>query len=541
MEPHQSVMPRMPNDASGSQSTSVTRRTFLIAGAALATGAVGAAALVGLTRKGVRPLAGGFVDDGSAAGHAIRDGVRPPAATSVVRVPIVIVGGGMAGLSAGWWLRRHGVDRFALLELAREIGGNSRSGANEVSAFPWGAHYVPVPGPQAEHVRLLLAEMGLFKDGVWSERDLCHAPRERTFVHGRWRDGQEEAVATSTADRNELRRFADHTDALRATGEFTIPLAIGVRAGSPLDQMTAQQWLVEHGYRSRAVHWLVDYACRDDFGTGARDASAWAALHYFAAREGGGEAPLTWPEGNARIARHLGNAVTAQTVTGSPVHRVERHANGMRVLSGTIAYECDAVIWAAPTFVASHVVEGARPVPFTYAPWMVSNLVMDRWPRDAGAPAHRLGDAPLPTWDNVIAESSSLGYVVATHQSVARIQERTVWTHYWALSTGDPRVARQKLMAADWRSCTQWVLDDLQRAHPNVRECVSRIDVLRYGHAMARPVPGFLAERAALWNAEPGARVFYANSDVSGLSLFEEAQDRGIRAAERVMARVGGK
>jgi hypothetical protein len=31
----------------------------------------------------------------------------------------------------------------------------------------------------------------------------------------------------------------------------------------------------------------------------------------------------------------------------------------------------------------------------------------------------------------------------------------------------------------------------------------------------------------------------YANSDVSGLSLFEEAQYRGVTAAERAMALVG--
>jgi hypothetical protein len=210
------------------------------------------------------------------------------------------------------------------------------------------------------------------------------------------------------------------------------------------------------------------------------------------------------------------------------------------VLAGTVAYDCDVAIWAAPTFVASHVVEGAPPVSFTYAPWMVSNLTLNRWPRDAGAPRARLGDVPASAWDNVIADSPSLGYVVATHQSLRRVQEQTVWTHYWALSGPDPRAERRRLMAADWRTCSGWVLDDLQRAHPDIRDCVSRVDVLRYGHAMPRPVPGFLAARRELW-APPrtDARVLYANSDVSGLSLFEEAQYRGITAATRAMERVG--
>ena len=65
------------------------------------------------------------------------------------------------------------------------------------------------------------------------------------------------------------------------------------------------------------------------------------------------------------------------------------------------------------------------------------------------------------------------------------------------------------------------------------------MDVRRSAHAMPRPVPGFLAARATLWDPPRDARVLYANSDVSGLSLFEEAQYRGVAAAERAMAIVG--
>jgi hypothetical protein len=382
--------------------------------------------------------------------------------------------------------------------------------------------------------------MGLLgADGRWSERDLVFAPRERTFVHGRWRDGQEEAVSAGTADRDELRRLAEEIDGLRHSGQFTLPLSLGARADSPLDAITAQQWLRERGYRGAAVHWLVDYACRDDFGTSARDASAWAAVHYFAARERESDGPLTWPEGNAHIVKHLARAVAPSIVTGCPVHRVERRGTGMRVRAGDRAWDCDVVIWAAPTFVAQHVVEHAPAVKLDYAPWLVSNLTLDRWPRDAGMPASVRGDPPTPAWDNVIADSPSLGYVVATHQSVRAVQERTVWTHYWALSGADARAERRRLLAADWGTCVEWVLADLERAHPDVRECVSRVDVLRYGHAMARPLPGFLAARHALWSPASDARVLYANSDVSGLSLFEEAQHRGIVAADRAMALLG--
>ena len=269
------------------------------------------------------------MDDGHAAGHAVRDGRAAVPIRRTERRPVVIVGGGVAGLSAAWWLQRQGMRDFVLLELASTAGGNARGGVNRVSAFPWGAHYLPVPGPRAEYVRLLLAEMGLLDaEGRFSEVDLCHAPKERIFVHGRWREGLVEPLALDARDRAELQRFDAQVGSLRATGAFTIPLALGAEhvdlARAPLDAMTATAWLAREGYTSPALHWLVDYACRDDFGTRARDTSAWAALHYFVARDTDEAGPLTWPEGNARLVRHLAGRVGSRIVTGAPVHRVER-------------------------------------------------------------------------------------------------------------------------------------------------------------------------------------------------------------------------
>jgi hypothetical protein len=196
-------------------------------------------------------------------------------------------------------------------------------------------------------------------------------------------------------------------------------------------------------------------------------------------------------------------------------------------------WRCDAVIWAAPTFLARHVVEGAPAVAWRYAPWMVSNLTLDQRPE-------RAPDEAEEAWDNVIADSPALGYVVATHQALRVAPEpRTVWTHYWALADEPPVAARRRLLAADWRACAEAVLADLERAHPDIRSRVSRVDVLRYGHAMPRPEPGFLAAHRPWWDAPRDTRVLWANSDVSGLSLFEEAQYRGVRAAEQAMELVG--
>ena len=65
------------------------------------------------------------------------------------RCRFVIVGGGIAGLSAAWRLQKRGAE-FVVLEMEETAGGNARSGRNDATAFPWAAHYVPVPGPRAD-------------------------------------------------------------------------------------------------------------------------------------------------------------------------------------------------------------------------------------------------------------------------------------------------------------------------------------------------------------------------------------------------------
>ena len=62
------------------------------------------------------------------------------------------------------------------------------------------------------------------------------------------------------------------------------------------------------------LRWYLDYACRDDYGAGLDEVSAWAGLHYFASRHGF-QAPgddsderepvFTWPEGNAWLVERL--------------------------------------------------------------------------------------------------------------------------------------------------------------------------------------------------------------------------------------------
>lgn len=483
-----------------------------------------------------------------------------PAPGEIRRTTVAIVGGGIGGLSAAWKLARAGCDDFLLLELESEPGGNSRSGKNEVSSYPLGAHYLPLPPREARATRQLLAELGVLQGDInakhpaYDEKYLCHAPQERLYINGYWQEGLWPTLGVPKAERAQYVRFKEHMEGLRGQRDsagrrpFALPLALSSRDAKTraLDQMTFKDWLLREGYTAPGLHWLTDYACRDDYGTTASRTSAWAGLHYFSCRDEDGLV-LTAPEGNAWLTRGLAKASAGHVQPEALVYRVEQRGKDqvcdvyLAAENRSIRVICRELIWAAPLFLIPHVFAAPRPEWLAaikgaeYAPWVVANLTLK------GLPQTRAGH-PL-AWDNVLHDSAALGYVVATHQSLRYVPGPTVLTWYRALheetpSGPRPRSHQRRLLKghAFWAA---EVMNDLSRPHPEIRELVTRIAIHRHAHAMIRPLPGRLWSDARRLMEQGAGNVSFAHADVSGMSLFEEANYRGVRAAERTLSRLG--
>jgi len=509
-------------------------------------------------------LVGDLLGPDHERGHRVRDGellARFASKDLPTRsVKVAIVGGGPSGLSAAWRLIRAGMtapEDIAVLELEDVPGGTSRGGESSVTRYPWGAHYVPVPSAEAKALLVLLRELGIVEgiedDGspAISEEILCRAPEERLFHRGFWYEGLYLHVGASARDLAQFRAFKKELTGWNqwrdAQGRhaFVIPVARAsddaeVRA---LDRITMDAWMKARGFDSPRLRWLVDYGCRDDYALSIEEASAWAGLFYFVSRMGGdGRSAelMTWPDGNGRLVRHLAGVVGARLQTGATVAEIAPREGGVRLSvidrDGTPrVLLAERAIVATPRYVARKIVAPLRDKKsdrelqaFDYGAWAVANVHLRGRVTSSGVPF---------AWDNVLYESPSLGYVVATHQS-GNDHGPTVWTWYYAI-TGDGKAAREKLLKATHREWADVAVSDLTRAHRELGDLLERIDVFRWGHAMTRPMVGQRDALAAIAPTTPVGAIHFAHTDLSGIALFEEAHDHGVRAAEEVLGALG--
>ncbi|HVF97487.1 MAG TPA: FAD-dependent oxidoreductase, partial [Flavisolibacter sp.] len=293
------------------------RRTFI-----QSTALAGLAAALPSCKS--RPKIKGAIRGASApVGHLLRDKTFGEP-SSVSGNKVVIVGAGISGLSAAYHLKKAGVEDFVLLDLEDNAGGNAAYGSNSTSAYPLGAHYIPLPNNSLVEYLDFLKEAGVITgynpEGlpVYNELFLCFDPEERLYINGQWQEGLVPQFGVPEPEKVQIKNFLlqmdDYRHKIGKDGREAFALPVDTSSGDEallqLDRQTMKEWLLQEGFSSAYLHGYVNYCTRDDFGTSYDTVSAWAGIHYFACRKGKGANAvhsdvLTWPEGNGWLVQQL--------------------------------------------------------------------------------------------------------------------------------------------------------------------------------------------------------------------------------------------
>jgi hypothetical protein len=497
---------------------------------------------------------GGIVGQNAQFGHVLRENRTFNVPSDNWRsIKVAIVGGGIAGLSAAWKLSKENFNDYVLLELEKEAGGTSRSGSGDPVGYPWGAHYLPVPFQENEELIELLDEMSLIDgrqengDIVIKEQFLCREPQERVFYKGRWYEGLYMNAGAGDEDKRQFAEFQKKIDHwvnwhdASSKRAFVVPSAFCSTDAevTSFDKISFAEWLRQNGFNSERLIWYCDYACRDDYGLNLEQTSAWAGLFYFCSRvrKSGEESQafITFPEGNGRFVNHLSDKVKDKALHSHMVVSMVPNGTGVDVIclvgEELRGFHCEKVVYASPVFTAPYTIRGFNAVApfnaseFQHNAWFVANLFLKDRPRVRFAK-----DFPL-AWDNVFYDSPSLGYVNATHQKGIDYGP-TVWTYYYPMCHEEN--GRTKLFNYSWREFADVCLTDVSRAHPEIYELCDRVDIMRWGHAMISPRPGFIWSDTRAKALKPYRNIHFAHTDLSGVALFEEAFYHGLRAATEI-------
>ncbi|WP_185670484.1 NAD(P)-binding protein [Chryseobacterium sp. POL2] len=475
-----------------------------------------------------------------------------PKVSEVIRTEVLIVGSGISGLSAARELSMHAKTNFLICEMESFIGGNSSNGENKYSKYPRGAHYLPLPNKDNQELIDFLKEAKIYlgddeyEDPILDDYQLVFPQDERLFFKNAW---QNDIIPQRGLDENskqEFDRFFKMMNDFKLKKDdfgkfwFTIPSqnVSQNEETKKLDNLKFKTWLDENDFKSQELLWYLDYACKDDYGLGIEYVSAWAGINYFAGRKHDwapkkSDQVMTWPEGNARLSKHLAVHSENKILKQHLVFDVIETEQNVEVLvfdnvnKKTIKIVSDKLIMATPQFVNNFFFKNRKIKNFTYVPWLLATLTLDK----------DFGGGEELAWDNVIYGGEGLGYIYDQHQNISQNIGHKVITYYRSFSTDDSNKARKQLFKMKEEDLKELVLKDFRIAHPLIDDFIIEIEFNKIGHAMIAPTPGkIFGKDSQIAKEDINRKIFFAHSDLSGISIFEEAFYQGIYIARKILS-----
>jgi protoporphyrinogen oxidase len=448
--------------------------------------------------------------------HQVRDGhlFDLPAATA--KTEIVIVGGGVAGLSATYFLR--GKD-WLLLEKEDHFGGNAYQEEFDGQPFSTGSAYA-YHGDEGD---LLASELGL-------KLPLVNMPDptlvNKTYVPDTWKTGitqlpyPKEIVASFLKFREDVLKMK-------------IKQRMAELDALPFSQFTA-------GYAPEVQQWWDIYG-PSNWAATTPDTSAYVGLYNANDLFTGGDGKRAILPGGLGCITHklveilqpkykermLGEATVVAAVHEKDAVNVTYLREGKLT---TVAAK--VVLMCTPKHITSRIVQGLPAEQRTamrrtrFAPYPVVNLIFDK-------PVYNRG------YDNWCPGNSFTDFIVAdwtVRNDPGYKQKNNILSFYTPLR----EESRSTLLdAAECKTLAARVLTDFQKILPEFNVDPVEVRIYRRGHPMFISAPGqYTKNRVAA--AQPMNRIYFGGNDSGGPESLTSESVRlsqvGVEWANLVLA-----
>jgi monoamine oxidase len=450
--------------------------------------------------------------------HQVRDGHAFAKPDATRKVGIAIVGGGMAGLSAAYFLR--GKD-WLLLEKEDHFGGNAYQEEFAGQPYSTAAAY-DFRGSESDH---LAKEIGLSLLAI----DMPDPTIDNgVYTPDTWRSGlsqlpySKETVASFKKFAEDILKLDPHKDILELDSK-------------PFTDITS-------AYAPEVTKWWDAYG-PSNWGALTKDTTAYIGVsdaQYLI--KGEDSTRVILPGGLGCISHKLVEVMKPKygerMLGGATVVSVVPDANEVRV---TYVYEdklttvaAKLVLMCAPKFIASRLVAGLpndqkqAMQRMRYAPVPMINMIFDkqiyRKGYDNWCPGNAFTDFIVADWTIRNQPGYHPKYEILTFYSTLR--------------------ESQRYLLLEESSCKEFaakVLADFQKLLPEFHVDPIEIHLYRRGHAMMMAVPGQYTKNRMI-ASRPMDRIFFGNSDSGGPeSLTTEAVRISHAAVEWANLTLAGK
>lgn len=435
-------------------------------------------------------------------------------------VPLIIAGGGVAGLAAAWKYRK---EDFRLFELSDRFGGTASSQSFQGIDICQGAHYdLDYPDYYGEDVLQLLEEIGAIEYQSWKKSwsfiDRQHlipaTRRQQCFQNGKIR-------ADVIPEGPQKAKFLAAISPF--LGKMRLPSRHISRDLSYLDQQNFVDFLSQSMEVDTEFKRYLDYHMMDDYGGTADQVSALAGIHYFMCRPYYREPVSLFspPMGNDYFVRKMMAQLNQANLRKRHlVSRIVNKGAGFTVdvldieQKSVQVYEAERVIYAGQKHALKYVFPEEYNLFTTnnYAPWMVINFITDQKPDQYGFWQNEyLGEDP-----------SFLGFIDSSVQDRGSLNGNRVLTAYYCLKPEDRKVL--KTIPENKDRIVSETLSKIE-SFLAIKLPIKQVFIKVMGHAMPIPEPGYLFQ-----DRSAATSLSYAGVDTGRLPLLFDALDSGLQA-----------